>query len=88
MDKNTQLMYRMIEYDKKDAKRIQHFIKVHDLSVLIGKMENIPEEPLFILEAAAILHDIGRHISEEKYGSCSGKYQEIEGPAEAEKLLK
>lgn len=88
MDKNTQLMYRMIEYDKKDAKRIQHFIKVHDLSVLIGKMENIPEEPLFILEAAAILHDIGIHISEEKYGSCSGKYQEIEGPAEAEKLLK
>ena len=82
MDKNTQLMYRMIEYDKKDAKRIQHFIKVHDLSVLIGKMENIPEEPLFIL------HDIGIHISEEKYGSCSGKYQEIEGPAEAEKLLK
>ena len=38
--------------------------------------------------AAAILHDIGIHVSEEKYGSSNGKYQEKEGPAEAEKLLR
>ena len=40
-----------------------------------------------ILESTAILHDIGIHVSEEKYGSSNGKYQEKEGPAEACKLL-
>ena len=34
-----------------------------------------------------MVHDIGIHISEQKYGSSSGKYQELEGPAEAKKLL-
>ena len=41
----------------------------------------------FIIEAAALTHDIGIHICEEKYGSCNGKLQEKEGPAIAEKLL-
>ncbi len=39
------------------------------------------------LELAAILHDIGIHAAEEKYGSSSGKYQEIEGPAPARAIL-
>lgn len=34
------------------------------------------------------MHDIGIKISEEKYGSSAGKYQELEGPALAEKLLR
>ena len=42
----------------------------------------------FILEAAALTHDIGIHLCEEKYGSSNGKLQEKEGPAIAEKLLK
>ena len=50
-------------------------------------LENADEEPTLILETAAILHDIGIHISEAKYGSASGHYQELEGPAEAEKLM-
>lgn len=83
----ARLMDRMIEYDEHDTRRIQHFIKVHDLSATIGVLEHLDKETLFILEAAAILHDIGIHISEKKYGSGSGKYQEIEGPGEAEKLL-
>ncbi len=89
MDKRkARLLMEMIRYDRGDAKRIQHFIKVHALAAAIGKLENIDEMAQCILETAAILHDIGIHISERKYGSCSGKYQEIEGPAEAEKLLK
>jgi hypothetical protein len=39
------------------------------------------------LEAAALTHDIGIHISEEKYGNCNGKHQEKEGPALAKELL-
>ncbi len=34
------------------------------------------------------MHDIGIRPSEAKYQSCSGKYQEIEGPPIALKLLK
>ena len=40
-----------------------------------------------ILRAAALVHDIGIRVAEEKYGSCSGKLQEKEGPAVAEKML-
>lgn len=40
-----------------------------------------------ILRTAAVLHDIGIHAAEEKYGNCSGKYQEIEGPAPAREIL-
>lgn len=85
--KVANLQMAMMEYDHGDARRIQHFIKVHDLAVMIGRLEDMPEDELFVLEAAAILHDIGIHKSEEKYQSTAGKYQELEGPIEAEKLL-
>lgn len=77
----------MIELYSGDAERIQHFCKVHSYAKLIAETENVDRECLFILEAAALTHDIGIHICEEKYGSCSGKLQEKEGPAIAGKLL-
>lgn len=40
------------------------------------------------LETAAVLHDIGIKISEEKYQSSAGKYQELEGPPVAAVILK
>ena len=84
----ARLMDAMIGYDQGDAKRLQHFVNVHDFATAIGKLEGLDEETQFILESASILHDIGIHISEQKYGSSSGKYQELEGPAEAEKLMR
>ena len=42
---------------------------------------------MFIIETAALTHDIGIHVCEEKYGNCNGKLQEKEGPAIAKKLL-
>ena len=80
-------MLAMMAYDHGDARRIQHFVKVHSFAATIGRMEGLDAETLFILESAAILHDIGIHKSEEKYGSSSGRYQEMEGPGEARKLL-
>jgi predicted metal-dependent HD superfamily phosphohydrolase len=70
-----------------DSKRIQHFCKVHSYAKLIAEMENVDKDTQFILEAAALTHDIGIHLCEEKYGSCSGKLQEKEGPDLAGKLL-
>ena len=82
-----QLLEAMIAYMGGDARRIQHFIKVHALAQLIGRQEQLNERTQFILEAAALTHDIGIHLCEEKYGNCNGKLQEKEGPAIAEKLL-
>ena len=69
----TQLHLAMIELYSGDAKRIQHFCKVHSYAKLIAEMENVDEDTLFILEAAALTHDIGIHLCEEKYGNCNGK---------------
>lgn len=84
---HLQLISSMIEYFRGDAKRIQHFIKVYNFAAFLGRQEQIDEETLFILETAAIVHDIGIRICENKYGVCDGKHQELEGPAEAKKLL-
>jgi HD superfamily phosphodiesterase len=77
----------MIHLYRGDSKRIQHFCKVHSYAKLIAETENIDRERQFILEAAALTHDIGIHICEEKYGNCGGKLQEKEGPALAKNLL-
>lgn len=68
-------------------KQIQHFIKVHSLAAFIGRQERVPEEVLFSLEAAALVHDVGILPAIEKYGSGSGKLQEQEGPPVARRLL-
>ena len=60
-----------------DVKRIQHFCKVHSYAKLIAETEGVDPKTLFILEAAALTHDIGIHICEQKYGNCNGKLQEI-----------
>ena len=81
------MMRAMIKYDGGDVPRIQHFVKVHDFARMIGVAEDVGSEQLFILEAAAILHDVGIHAAEAKYGNSHGKHQEELGPAEAKKVL-
>lgn len=85
---HARLVRAMVEYDRGDVPRIQHFMKVHDFAVTIAQLEGVDEDVLFILETAAILHDIGIHPSEAKYGNCNGKHQEELGPAEADRLLR
>ena len=83
----NRLHMAMIELYKGDAKRIQHFCKVHSYAKLIAQMENVDEKSLFIIETAALTHDIGIHTCEEKYGECGGRLQEKEGPAIAADFL-
>ena len=83
----NKLHFEMIKLYSGDVKRIQHFCKVHSYAKLIAEMENIDADTLFILETAALTHDIGIHYCEEKYGSCNGKLQEKEGPEIAKRLL-
>ena len=81
------LALAMISYDNGDPKRIQHTTKVHAYASLIGIAERLDEETLFILESAALVHDVGIRASEKKYGYQNGKLQEQEGPAVARDLL-
>ena len=81
------LTMKMIRYYRGDADRIQHFTKVHSYARLIAVSEQLEPDMQFITEAAAIVHDIGIRLCEQKYGECGGKLQEIEGPALAEKML-
>jgi len=83
----NKLHLAMIELYSNDAKRIQHFCKVHSYAKLIAETENVDKKCLFIIETAALTHDIGIHVCEEKYGNCNGKLQEKEGPALAEQML-
>lgn len=84
----AKIISAMIDYYKGDPRRINHFMKVYAFAKNIGIEEGLDSRTQNILETAAVVHDIGIKLSEVKYNSSSGKYQEIEGPAEAEKLLK
>lgn len=77
----------MIEYFGSDLKRINHFLKVFAFAKTIGEGEKLDKYSQRVLEISAIVHDIGIKVSEEKYNSSAGKYQELEGPAQAQKLL-
>ena len=87
MNKIEVLALAMIDYNNGDPKRIQHTTKVHAYASLIGKSEGLDEETQFILESAALVHDIGIRASEQKYGYQNGKLEEQEGPAVARELL-
>ncbi len=62
----NKLHLAMIELYRGDAKRIQHFCKVHSYAKLIAETENVDKECLFIIEAAALTHDIGIHFLRRK----------------------
>ncbi|MDX9880646.1 MAG: HD domain-containing protein [Prolixibacteraceae bacterium] len=78
----------MIDYFGNDVRRINHALKVYAFANLIAEKENLPEAKLEIVNLATILHDIGIPAAEQKYQSCAGKYQEIEGPPIAREILK
>ena len=78
---------KAIAFDHGDARRIHHLLKVYAYADTIGRLEGLPAKEQDILRTAAVLHDIGIHAAEEKYGSSAGNYQEIEGPAPARAIL-
>ncbi len=83
----NRLFLAMIHHDEGDPKRIQHFTKVHSYARLIGEMEQLDPATVYVLEAAAYVHDIGIRVAERKYGYQNGKLQEQEGPAVAGQML-
>ncbi|MCX5858726.1 MAG: HD domain-containing protein [Proteobacteria bacterium] len=80
---------RLIEAVKKefgcDQKRITHALLVLEKAQKILRREG--GNPRVVL-TAALLHDIGIKEAERKHGSAAGKYQEIEGPPIAERIMR
>lgn len=60
----NKLHLAMIDLYSGDSKRIQHFCKVHSYAKLIAENEKVDDKTLFIIEVAALTHDIGIHTCE------------------------
>lgn len=86
-EKTSTIINEMISYYAGDVRRINHFLKVFSFAKSIGELESLNDDTQYILEIAAIMHDIGIKVSEKKYNSSAGNYQEIEGPPVAKKIL-
>ncbi|MFC1538357.1 HD domain-containing protein [Candidatus Latescibacterota bacterium] len=67
-----------------DRKRISHALSVLAYAEELHGIEGGDRD---VVTAAAVLHDIGIHEAERKYGSTAGKYQEIEGPPIARRIM-
>lgn len=68
-----------------DQRRVKHALSVLERAKEIMAREG--GNPKVIL-SAAVLHDIGIHAAEEKHGSSAGRWQEIEGPPIATRIMK
>jgi HD superfamily phosphodiesterase len=82
------IIKEMIKYFDGDVRRINHALKVYSFADIISESENLPPKKRRILLTAAVLHDVGIKKAEEKYDSSAAKYQEQEGPEQAEKILR
>ena len=81
----TTLLKAMEAYFKEDTRRINHARRVTEYAEELLKQEK--EGDYSIIIGASVLHDIGIHQAQQKYGSTSGKYQEKEGPPIARRIL-
>ena len=75
----AQIMAKMIAFSVGSTHDIDHLIKVWAYAKAIGELEGLDPETQYILEAAAITHDIACPLCRRKYGHADGKLQEKEG---------
>ena len=81
------ILASMINFESGCPGRVQHFLKVYQFSQIIADEEGMTGEAREILDIATLMHDIGIRPCVEKYGRCTGKMQEEEGPAYARVML-
>ena len=88
MDRVQEAIRAMIDWERGEPHRIQHFLKVHSFCRYIGQEEGLAGEELEHLELAGVVHDIGIRPAEEKFGKHDGPIQEREGVEPARQLLR
>ena len=84
----SEILARMIAYPGNTRHDIEHLLKVWGYARLIGQREGLDDHALYVLEVAAIVHDIVCPALRERTGSCPGKLQETEGAPMAAAFLK
>ena len=72
-------MEKMIAFSDGNIHDIDHLIRVWAYYKMISELEGLDAQTQFVLEAAAITHDIACPLCREKYGNTNGKHQEQEG---------
>lgn len=77
----AQILNKMIAASMGNIHDIDHFLRVWSYARTIGELEGLDPEAQYILEVAAITHDIACPLCREKYGNTNGKHQEQEGAA-------
>jgi len=87
MTSTAAILEKMIIASNGSAHDINHLIKVHSYAKIIGELEELDMLSQYILEIAAIVHDIACPMLREKYGHSDGRLQEQEGPAMAAEFL-
>ena len=75
----AQIMEKMLAFSEGNIHDIDHLLRVWSYAKTIGELEKLDRDTQFVLEAAAIVHDIACPLCREKYGNTNGKYQEREG---------
>ncbi len=75
----AQIMEKMIAFSNGNIHDIDHLIRVWTYAKTIGELEGLDPDTQYILEAAAITHDIACPLCRRKYGSTNGELQEKEG---------
>ena len=83
----TKVALAMMQKNSGDVRRIEHSLKVFAWARLLGSAESLDDETFEILELSSLLHDIGIHLAELKYGTSTSHYQETEGPPVAREIL-
>ena len=71
---------KMTEFYKGNLHDVAHFMKVWGFARTIGQLEGLDQQTQQTLEYTAVVHDIACPLCREKYGSASGKHQELESP--------
>ena len=75
----AQIMEKMIAFSEGNIHDITHLSCVWTYAKTIGELEGLNAETQFVLEVAAITHDIACPLCRKKYGNTNGIYQEQEG---------
>jgi len=81
------IIMAMARENAHDTKRINHVLKMYGLALTIAQKEGVNGDVLAVVEATAVLHDIGIAHCEKTFGKCTGKMQEEHGPAIAQRIL-
>ena len=83
----SQLIETMIGFPEGNLHDIDHLLRVWGYARTTGEQEGLDADAQYVLEAAALTHDIACPLCRERYGGAYGKRQEREGAPMVRRFL-